>query len=123
MLEYSGKICSQKELNLVASLFEQHSKGVPEVEGYQGIDQQWSYGYYYLFLKLTKWDADSKAFFQILQVDQKIGWTNPVHVEEAVFVCKGIQIIQDEEVRRCFFYLGTISCARYRPNLTSDRRV
>ena len=65
---------------------------------FRGADLKQSCGFYHLFMKLTKWEADPKAFFQILEVDKKIGWTHPAHVEEIVFNYKGIKIIADEEV-------------------------
>ena len=61
---------------------------------------QVSCGFYYWYLTLTKHEADPKVFFQILEVDRKMGWTNPAHVEEVVFSYKGIKIIDDEKVRR-----------------------
>ena len=94
---FFGK-CSQEQLNFVAALFEHHSTGVPDVLGFEAADGRKSFGFYIVFLDLTKWEADPTVFFKILEVDQKIGWTNPAHVEHVVFSFKGIKIIDDEEV-------------------------
>ena len=84
----------------MATLFEQHSNGVPELEKFLMLNGQpsVSYGFFLLFLRLTKWEADPAAFFQILEVDRKIGWTNPAHVEESIFYFKAIKIIDDQQV-------------------------
>ena len=97
-LRYAGKTCAEEDLKLITLLFEHHTDGIP---GYEHIirDGEKSYGFYYLYLRLTMYEADPKIFFQLLKVDQKIGWTNPAHVERMVFELKGIKIIEDEEVR------------------------
>lgn len=101
MLEFDDKTCSPEELNLVATLFEQHTDGLPNVIRYQSVYGQDSFGFYVLYLELTTYEADPKVFFQMLEVDQKIGWTNPEHVEVLVFYQKAIKIIADEEVSTC----------------------
>lgn len=84
----------------MATIFEQHSCGLPDVYDYESVDGEISFGFYFLFLKVLKWQTDPKAFFKILEVDRIIGWTNPAHVEELVFKFKGIKIIEDEIVSR-----------------------
>ena len=49
------------------------------------LDSQVSFGFYFLYLKSTKYKADPKDFFQILENDRKMGWTNPAHVEHLIF--------------------------------------
>jgi len=39
-----------------------------------------------------------RAFFDILEIDREIGWTNPKHVETRVFYWKALKVIKDEEV-------------------------
>ena len=56
-------------------------------------------GFFCLYLRLTMYEADPKVFFQLLKIDQKIGWTNPADVERRVFMYKGIKIIEDEKVQ------------------------
>ena len=102
MLERGYKTCSQEELIAVATLFEHHTIGVPEVKFFLAIDGKTSYGFYYLFLISTKYEVEPEPFFQILEIDQKIGWTNLAHVEQNVFYFKGIKIIEDEQVSNKF---------------------
>ena len=97
LLKEADKKCSENEINIVVTLFEKHTTGIPEFT-HLTVDGHVSYGFYLLFLKLTKFEANPEAFFQILEIDRKIGWTNPSHVEFVVFDYKGIKIIEDEEV-------------------------
>ena len=92
--------CSRAEIDLVATLFQKYSNSVPDEgpECYLAVDGQTSCGFYFLFLKLTTYEANAKAFFQILEIDWQIGWSNPAHVEANVFEFKAIQIIEDEQV-------------------------
>ena len=98
MLEEEGKKCSRQELNLVATILEQHSNDISELGGCRRNIGQGSSGFYILYLGLKRYDADPKPFFRILEVDRKIGWTNPTHVEYLVFYYKAIKIIEEEEV-------------------------
>ena len=112
MLSFTGRTCPPEQINLVATLFEKHSNGVPTLQQYETVDgkgsKHVSFGFYHLFMKLTKYEADPTTFFQLLEIDRKIGWTNPAHVEEIVFANKGIKIIEDEKVRdRISFTLHT----------------
>ena len=71
-VKITGKTCPEEDIKFVTLLFEHHTEGIP---AYDKIlrDSQVSYGFYYLYLKLTMYEADPKVFFQILKVDQKIG--------------------------------------------------
>ena len=105
-----GKTCSEEDLNFVTLLFEHHTEGIPPYETISR-DGQLSFGFYYCYLKLTMYEADPEIFHQLLKLDQKIGWTNPAHVEIMVFLCKGIKIIEDEKVMdkaKHFLYLNII---------------
>ena len=93
----AGKTCPQEDINLVAKLFEHNTKGIPECRNIR-YDGQTSHGFYALFVSVTMVETDSKQFLQILKVDQKIGWTNPTHVEKLVFYNKAIKVINDEKV-------------------------
>ena len=108
LLKVADKTCSLEDIKFVAGLFEQHSTGVPVLQRYLAPDGERSYGFYFLFLKQTTVDADPNTFFQILAVDQKIGWTNPVHVESRVFYFKAIKIIQDEKVSDRMFFVSSM---------------
>ena len=99
---------SEKDLEMVTTLFENNTNGIPEWTGFGDADGTTSNGFYYLFLRLTKHKAEPEPFLQILQVDQKIGWTNPAHVETLVFQYKAMKIIADEQVSdRIFVQKGT----------------
>ena len=98
VLSIAGKTCPPEQINFVATLFQDHTNGVPAPQSYGTVDGQVSFGFYHLYLKLTKYEADPKIFFQLLEIDRKIGWTNAAHVEEIVFFNKGIKIIEDEKV-------------------------
>ena len=99
LLVCAKKTCPEEDLELVATLFEHHTEGVPKYEIIsQGI--QVSYGFYVMYLKLTMTKADPVVFFQILKIDRQIGWTNPEHLESLVFVFKGLKIIEDEKVTK-----------------------
>ena len=100
--------CSANDVMLVAVEFEQNISGrtsIGDVEdavqnaACRDVDGEFSFGFYLLFLRITKYDATPKPFFKILEVDQKIGWSNPAHVELNVFLHKAIKIIADEQVR------------------------
>ena len=96
-----GKTCSEEDLTFVTLLLEQHTElcaGIQNIFPYVFRDGRKSYGFYYLYVRLTMYEAEPKVFFQILKVDLKIGWTNPAHVEKMVFQYKGIKIIEDEKV-------------------------
>ena len=106
LLRQFGKICSEEDLKFVTLLFEHHTEGIPKNE-YIIRDSQKSSGFYFLYLKLTIYEADPKVFFQLLRVDQKIGWANPAGVEIMVFEFKALKIIEEEKVtdRTEHFYI------------------
>ena len=93
MVKETGNKCSEEDINLVATLFVHHSNGIPGIGGYQGF-----HGFYCLYLISTKYEADPKVFFKILEVDQKIGWADRALIENFVFYYKGINIIDDQQV-------------------------
>ena len=43
-------------------------------------------------------DTDPKPFFDILEIDKKIGWIKAEHLESRVFTYKAIKVIKDENV-------------------------
>ena len=97
-LNYRNKTCSDEEIHKIIKIFEKCKNGIPETVGYKDDNGNTSYGFYVGLLRLEKYETDPKLFFQILEIDQKIGWTNPEHVEELVFYFKGIKIIEDQNV-------------------------
>ena len=96
-LKHAGKTCREEDIKFVTTLFEHNAQGVPTSTRILS-DGQHSYGFYYLYLDLTMIDADPKIFFQILNIDGKIGWINPAHLEKSVFFLKAIRVIKDEKV-------------------------
>jgi len=97
-LNNQNKTCSGEEVEQIVKIFEQCKNGIPEYAKFQDDNGDVSYGFYIGLLNLEKHETDPKLFFQILEIDQKIGWTNPDHVEEYVFFYKGIKIIDDQNV-------------------------
>lgn len=113
LLKWANKSCAQEDLMLVAKLFDRHSKSdvFPGMRRYVAPDGETTYGFYYVFLKATTIEANPDAFYQMLTIDQKIGWTNPVHVEHCVFYFKAIKIIQDEKnwAKWCHFHEDSLT--------------
>jgi len=97
-LNHQNKTCSDGDIKKIIKIIEQCKNGIPETARYMDHNGNASCGFYIGLLHLEKYETDPKLFFQILEIDQKIGWTNPDHVEEVVFYYKGIQIIDDQNV-------------------------
>ena len=99
-LNNQNKLCSDGQIHKIIQIFEKCKSGIPDYgdNGYKDDNGIESYGFYIALLRLEKYETDPKLFFQILEIDQKIGWTNPDHVEETVFYFKGIKIIHDQNV-------------------------
>ena len=97
-LNNQNKPCSDGDIKKIIKIFEQCKNGIAETARFIDDNGNSSYGFYIGLLLLEKYETDPKLFFQILEIDQKIGWTNPDHVEETVFYFKGIKIIHDQNV-------------------------
>ena len=97
-LNYRNKACSNGEIQKIVKIFEKCQNGIPETVSRTDGNGNESFGFYIGLLRLEKYKTDPKLFFQMLEIDQKIGWTNPDHVEEVVFYHKGIKIIEDQNV-------------------------
>jgi len=98
VLNNENKICSGEDIQKIVEIFEKCKNGIPENAGYRDDKGNVSYGFYTELLFLEKYNTDPNLFFQMLEIDQKIGWSNPDHIEDRVFYHKGIKIIQDENV-------------------------
>ena len=85
----------------MVELFVKNSKGIPKIVRWRDQSGNTSNGFYIGFLKLSKWNTDPIPFFKILEIDQKIdnNWTNPKHIEDAIFFYKAIKIIKDKQVQ------------------------
>jgi len=111
-LNTQNKTCSGGDIQKIVKIFEKCKNQIPKyckcmhgqfdtgryVSRYVDDSGKASYGFYIGLLRLEKYETDPKLFFQILEIDQKIGWVNPDHVEENVFYYKGIKIIEDQNV-------------------------
>ena len=97
-LNSQSKTCSDGDIQKIIEIFETCKNGTPECAECTDDNGNGSCGFYIGLLFLEKHETDPKLFFQILEIDQKIGWTNPDHVEEVVFYQKGIKIIEDQNV-------------------------
>ena len=118
-----NKTCSVEDIQTITEMFAKCKNQIPEccncrdgkfntgryMGRYMDDNGNISYGFYIGLLRLEKYETDPKLFFQILEIDQKIGWINPDHVEENVFYYKGIKIIEDQNVRfkKCKFSANT----------------
>jgi len=105
VLNDENKICSEDDIQKIVEIFENCKNGIPKSASYEDENGNVSYGFYTELLDLEKYNTDPNLFFQILEIDQKIGWSNPDHIEELVFLYKGIKIIQDKNVSFKFFKL------------------
>jgi len=97
-LNDQNKTCSDGEIQKMTKIFEKCKNGTPKYASYEDDNGNISYGFYHGLLDLKKYETDSKSFFQILEIDQKLGWINPDHIEEVVFYYKAIKIIEDQNV-------------------------
>ena len=97
-LNHGKKTCSDENIQKIVEIFEKLNNGIPKYARHVDENGNLSYGFYIGLLMMEKYEACPKLFFQLLEIDQKIGWTNPDHVEECVFLQKAIKVIQDENV-------------------------
>ena len=102
-LNYQNKTCSDGDIKTVIKIFQKCGNGIPATAGYRDYNGNTdltcrSCGFYIGLLALEKHETDPKLFFEILEIDQKIGWTNPDHVEFQIFFHNGIKIIEDQRV-------------------------
>ena len=86
------------DLSMTAVLFEHETTGVPKCANHVDCNGNISFGFYILYLEMKKYEAIPEIFYQLLEKDIEIGWTDPAHVEYLVFAFKGIQIIEDHKV-------------------------
>ena len=90
--------CSNEDFEKVVKIFEKCSNGIPDYTYFTDASGNSSYGFYYGYLQLEKYDADPRAFYDLLEIDNRIGWSNPNHIEHHIFVYKAIKIIKDQKV-------------------------
>jgi len=79
-------------------VYEENLNGIPKSAGYTDDNGNESSGFYIGLLESEKYETEPKAFLELLEIDKKIGWTNPEYVEYYVFLQKGIKIINDQNV-------------------------
>ena len=90
--------CPDIYLDKLTELFEKYSNGIPQYFGYTDQSGKESNGFYVEFLRLSKTETDPIGFFEILKIDEKIGWINYEHLEETIFGYKAIKVIKDKKV-------------------------
>ena len=92
-----NKTCCDADVNKIIQIYDKYS-GIPRSACRSDVHGNKSCGFYIGLLELEQHKTDPKLFFELLEIDQKIGWTDPNIVEELVFFFKGIKIIEDENV-------------------------
>jgi len=102
VLVRENRTCSDEEIQTVVNSFGKYlmyEKTYPNTT-YYFTDQKGvkSTGFYLAFLKLYQHETEPTRFFNILEIDSKIGWVNPEHLEKTIFYFKAIRIIKDEQV-------------------------
>jgi len=83
-------------METIVKIYKENVNRIPKTAGFKDDKGNRSSGFYCGLLQSVKYETEPKAFFELLQIDQKIGWTNPAHVEYCVY--KGIKIIHDQNV-------------------------
>ena len=98
-LKNGTKTCSIRKIEKIVKIFLKYSTQIPQNAGaFADENGTKSYGFYIKLLELEKFDTEPKPFFDLLEIDQKIGWTNSDHVEMLIFYLKAVKIIKDEKV-------------------------
>ena len=92
------KLVQRKIFKKIVEILKKSKNGIPKYASYTAGNGNISCGFYIDLLFLETYETCPKLFFQLLEIDRNIGWTNPDHVEECVFRYKGIKIIKDENV-------------------------
>ena len=95
-LDLGERACSNDDFEKLVKLFAKYTSETPKKSFCCKSSD--SYGFYRCYIKMTKYEAQPKPFFKILNIDANIGWTNPAHVVETVFTWKAVNIIDDENV-------------------------
>jgi len=99
--------CSNNDIEKIVKIYEKNLEGIPKLAGFRDDNGDESYGFYCGLLESENYNTEPKPFFQLLEIDQKIGWTNPEHVEYCIFRHKAIKIIEDQNVS--LFILNLLS--------------
>ena len=97
-LKYRNRSCSDGDIHKIIKILENCKNGIPKTAGCTDEYGKVSNGFYIGLLDLEKYETDPKLFYELLEIDQKIGWTNADDVETRVFYNKGIKIIEDQNV-------------------------
>ena len=97
-LNEQNRNCSNVDFEKIVEIFKNYSKGIPDDIEFQDNSGNLSYGFYYGFLRLKKYETDPKPFYNLLEIDNRIGWSNPNHIEHHIFYFKAIKIIKDQKV-------------------------
>ena len=92
------RTCSDKDIETVIYIFGKYAKFYPDRLGiFMDDDGVCSTGLYTTLLVVTQHETEPTPFFKILEIDSKIGWVNPEHLERNVFYSKATKIIKRSE--------------------------
>jgi len=90
---------SDEDIKTVLDIFEKYTESYPNPTfTFENMDETVSRGLYIAFLGLNEHETEPIPFFKILEIDSKIGWVNPEHLETSIFYFKATKIIKDQKV-------------------------
>ena len=98
-LTIAKRACSDEDIETLVYIFGEYVKNYPtRIFSFAEDNGVVSYGFYQTFLKENRHETKPTPFFKILQIDSKIGWVNPEHLEANIFYAKATKIIKDQKV-------------------------
>ena len=68
--------CSNLDIEKLIKIFEKCKNGIPKTAMITDDKGTTSYGFYIPLLCLERHETDPILFFEVLEIDQKIGWTS-----------------------------------------------
>ena len=75
-LKYQNRTCSNLDIQKLINIFDKCKNGVPGVAKHTDDKGNVSYGFYIGILCLERYETDPILFFEVLEIDQKIGWAS-----------------------------------------------
>ena len=113
-MEVAKVTISDEVLEKVIHIFCHNLTQLPQYIHYIDANGKESFGFYISYIFSTLYSADPSVFRELLKIDKQIGWTamarnwwpgadlwtDQKHIEEVIFRCKVIKIIEDKEVRK-----------------------
>jgi len=95
-LAYEKRVCSNEDIETLVNIFGEYVKNYPRKLCTQ--DGAICNGFYLPFLHVIQHETEPIPFYKILEIDSKIGWVNPIHLEGNIFYYKATKIIKDQKV-------------------------